>query len=87
MYTLFNDFLGTYLKTYFFNGQKNVQGESGSVIQDYESVDLDPKEIVTDPQHCMAVSTVKPACRYWSHDCQYFRPLLPVHASALAKLI
>jgi hypothetical protein len=48
----------------FVNGHKNVQlglgtGTvfrwplgSGSVIQDYSSKDLDPKEIITDPQHC-----------------------------------
>ncbi len=52
---IFNDFLGTYLKTYFFNGQKNVQRRSGSVIQDYESADSNPKEILTDPQHWLSV--------------------------------
>jgi hypothetical protein len=48
---------------FFINGLKNVQGGfefvrnrlpgsgSGSVIQDYGSADLDPKEIFTDPQH------------------------------------
>jgi hypothetical protein len=46
----------------FINGHKNVRVGSGSginyptgpgsVIQDYGSKDPDPKEILTDPQHC-----------------------------------
>ncbi len=55
----------TCLSTYFFNGRLHVQVGSGSVItgiwppgsgfiiQDYRSADPDPKEIFTDPEHCL----------------------------------
>ncbi len=44
-----------YLKKYFSMARKMLQGGSGSVIQNYENADPDPKEILTDLQHWLSV--------------------------------
>ncbi len=63
----------------FFNSHKNVQAISGScrirtylinwptgvgsVIQDNQFADPDPKEIFTDPQHWIPYSYIPPAIK------------------------